>query len=260
MKQGRRFNNAALAGWSLAGAAFCLVFLALGIWQVERRSWKLDLIARVEARVHAAPVAAPARADWPAISATRDEYRHIQLTGRFRHDKESLAQASTVLGPGFWVLTPLCVEDGSCVLVNRGFVPPEKRDPASRADTAVQGPVNVAGLLRLSEPGGGFLRKNVPTERRWYSRDVAAIAAAQGIADAAPYFLDADADPQGGADAGRWPVGGLTVLNFRNSHAVYALTWFTLALMSAAAVVLLWRAERRGLPDSGVRETRNDPN
>lgn len=261
MSSGRRFSNAVLAGWSLAGAALCLAFIALGIWQVQRLAWKLDLIARVESRVHAAPLAAPARADWPAVSAARDEYRHVRVAGQFRHDKESLVQASTVLGPGFWVLTPLCAADGSCVLINRGFVPPEQRDPARRSNTAIQGPTEVAGLLRISEPAGGFLRKNAPAEGRWYSRDVAAIAAAQGLTDVAPYFVDADADPQGGADAGRWPAGGLTVLNFRNSHAVYALTWFTLALMSAGAVALLWRAERRGLPEStGAQGPRNDPN
>jgi surfeit locus 1 family protein len=35
------------------GAVFFVIFMGLGIWQVERLQWKLDLIERVDARVHA---------------------------------------------------------------------------------------------------------------------------------------------------------------------------------------------------------------
>jgi len=102
----------------------------------------------------------------------------------------------------------------------------------------------VTGLLRISEPHGGFLRANQPAARRWYSRDVAEIVKASGVTQAAPYFIDADATP----NAGGWPRGGLTVIHFANSHLVYALTWFGLA-----AMVVLWgawpltRARRRTL-------------
>ena len=67
------------------GSLAVAVFLALGIWQVERRAWKLDLIDRVETRVHAAPAAAPGPADWPSVSRDRDEYRHVRVTGHFLH-------------------------------------------------------------------------------------------------------------------------------------------------------------------------------
>ena len=93
-------------------------------------------------------------------------------------------------------------------------------------------------LLRVTEPGGGFLRSNDPAGDRWYSRDVAAIAAARGVTEAAPYFIDAEASPAGG-----YPVGGLTVLKFRNNHLVYALTWFALDLMLIAAAAYVARSE-----------------
>ena len=63
-----------------AGIVF-LVLLGLGTWQVERRAWKLDLIARVDARVHAPPVPAPGPADWPRVGPD-DAYRHVRLSGR----------------------------------------------------------------------------------------------------------------------------------------------------------------------------------
>ncbi|GEP00667.1 SURF1 family protein [Methylobacterium haplocladii] len=213
--------------------------LGLGIWQVQRRTWKLDLIARVEARIHAEPGPAPGPPDWPAITAEADAYRHLRLTGVFAYDRTTLVQAVTAYGGGFWVLTPLHSEAGFTVLVNRGFVPSDRRAPAGWAQPP--GPVTLTGLLRVTEPGGAFLRTNDPAGDRWYSRDVAAIARARGLFDVAPYFVDADA----GSDAGRLPVGGLTVVSFRNDHLVYALTWFVLAAMAAGALVYLDREALR---------------
>ena len=94
----------------------------------------------------------------------------------------------------------------------------------------------MTGLVRLSEPGGGFLRSNDPANDRWYSRDVAAIGSARGWTDVAPYFVDADASPAGQAVPGQ-PVGGLTVVTFRNEHLVYALTWLALAVMTGAGTL-----------------------
>ena len=223
-------------------AAALLAFIglaALGTWQVERRAWKLDLIARVDARVHAAAVEAP---DIPQAVTKDDEYRHVRISGTFLHDRETLVQAVSDLGSGFWVVTPLRRADGGIVLVNRGFVPPEARDPASRIAHAPQENTTVVGLLRLTEPGGGFLRRNDPAGGRWFSRDVQAIAAARGLAPVAPYFIDAQAAPAGTPRA--WPAGGLTVIAFHNNHLVYALTWYALALMVAGATVYVLRGNR----------------
>jgi surfeit locus 1 family protein len=233
-------------------------FVALGTWQVERRAWKLDLIARVDQRVHAPAGAPPARGEWPATNVANDEYRHVRLAGTFVHDKEALVQASTRLGAGFWVLTPLRAADGTVVLVNRGFVPPEARERQARTAPEPQGETTVTGLLRLSEPKGGFLRKNDPAADRWFSRDVQAIAAARGLAaaDVAPYFVDAEAAPAApaAADAPAWPAAGLTVIAFPNSHLVYALTWYGLALMVLVAAWFVRRGENAAHADARLTE------
>ena len=221
--------------------AFC-GFAALGIWQVERLQWKHALIARVDARIHAAPSPLPARAEWPTASASRDEYRRVAVTGSYLRGRDTRVQAVTERGAGWWLLTPLREDDGDVVLVNRGFVPPDwKGDAAPPA-----GPVRVTGLLRMSEPGGAFLRHNDPAHDRWYSRDVAAIARARGVDAAAPWFIDADRD----ATAPEWPAGGLTVVKFRDAHLQYALTWFALAGLTAFAA---WRvfSSGRGLRQHG---------
>lgn len=224
--------------WLLAALFLLLAlgFLGLGVWQVERRTWKLDLIARVDARVHAPPQPMPPRAEWPRIDDRTYAYRHVEARGVFLHDRETLVQAVTDLGPGWWVLTPFRT-GGTVVLVNRGFVPPKRRGPRARGGNPPDQVVAVTGLLRISEPGGGFLRANNPAAGRWYSRDVAAIAHARGLADVAPFFVDADATP----NPGGYPVGGLTTIAFRNSHLVYAITWFSLAALTICGLAILLR-------------------
>ncbi|UIJ82538.1 SURF1 family protein [Rhizobium leguminosarum] len=225
--------------------AVCLILLAaalaaLGTWQVERLAWKRDLIARVDQRVHAAPVPAPARTDWDKVNATDDEYRRVTVAGTLANDKETLVYASTALGPGYWVMTPLTLADGTSILVNRGFVPTERRDPALRREGQLSGPVEITGLMRMTEPKGSLLQSNDVAADRWYSRDVAAISEKRGVSAVAPYFIDADA----AANPGGLPVGGLTIIDFPNNHLVYAITWYGLAAMVLALLVFILRSER----------------
>lgn len=220
-------------------AVATLLFFALCIWQIERRAWKLGLIAAVEERIHAAPVAAPPPASWAKVAADRDEYRRVFVDGRLLNDRETLVETLTETGLGYWVMTPLRTADGATILINRGYVPSERREPSSRTRALPQGLVHIVGLLRSSEPKGRFLRPNRPQAERWYSRDVAAIARRRAIGAVAPYFIDADAAPNPGV----WPLGGLTTVAFPNNHLVYAITWFLLALLSAGGFVLVWRGD-----------------
>ncbi|MGN7962317.1 SURF1 family protein [Brucella sp. 22210] len=226
---------------AVLASLFFVVFVGLGIWQIERLQWKLDLIARVDARVHAEPVAAPGKDDWANINQKDDEYRHVTITGTYLNDKEVLVHALTERGAGYWVLTPLRTSDGSLTYINRGFVPTDKRDLSARPETQIAGETTVTGLLRMPEPDGFFLRPNDPAKNSWNSRDVAAFAAKENLGTVAPYFIDADAK----SNPGNQPVGGLTVVSFRNSHLSYAITWFALATMVAGAAVFVWRYERK---------------
>ncbi|HZX28084.1 MAG TPA: SURF1 family cytochrome oxidase biogenesis protein, partial [Telluria sp.] len=195
---GRVPDGAARPAWvrvaAVVGALCCIaVFLALGTWQVQRLQWKRALIARVDQRVHAAPVPAPSG----PVTREGHEYLHVVVDGVYLPNHDTLVQAVTDLGPGYWVMTPLCRADGSVVLINRGFVPvapvipaqagtpgaPHADNTSSTATQPTSGPrvrgddcvggatVSVSGLLRLTEPSGAFLRKNDPAANRWYSRD-----------------------------------------------------------------------------------------
>lgn len=214
-----------------AGIVFA-VLAFLGIWQLQRLSWKTDLIARVEQRLDADPVAPPPPSGWADITFDDAEYRRVTVSGRYLPDSDVLVQAVTERGAGFWVVTPMVTDDGWHLLVNRGFVAADRRDDRPLPP----GRQTVTGLLRMSQPDGAFLRANDPAGGRWYSRDTAAIGATLGLPRVAPYFIDA-------AHAGEaQPIGGLTVVAFRNTHLAYALTWFA---MAGGLVVLTAYALRR---------------
>jgi surfeit locus 1 family protein len=260
MTQQRSRSKARLLVLAICATLLFAGFLALGTWQVKRLSWKLDLIQRVNQRVHAPAVDAPGPERWPAISAQSDEYRHVRVHGIFLYSQSAFVQAATDYGSGFWLLTPLQSADGSIVLINRGFV--SERAKPSDANTAAgnnsgkNATTTVTGLLRISEPGGAFLRSNDAAADRWYSRDVQQIAAARHLSRVAPYFIDADATAVRPAVSAvpipsDQPVGGLTIIAFHNSHLVYALTWYALALMVAGAFFWLVREERRHRDDDG---------
>lgn len=259
--------------WLLIAILAFVGFCALGIWQVERRAWKLDLMERVAQRIHAPAVAPLARSDWNTISASRDEYRRVRLRGTYLHEQSALVQASTVLGTGYWVMTPLRLGDQSFVLVNRGFVPQAQKNGPWRHRQAPAGEVTLTGLIRLTEPRGGFLRDNDPQENRWFSRDVQQIGQSRGLSPLAPYFVDADgpgasifpgvssAAPSNGSEQAlasapnasgqlhiadeHLPVAGLTVVSFSNNHLMYAITWFGLAILVVVAMYYVWREQYR---------------
>ena len=207
-----------------------VVLMGLGFWQLERLLWKSALVALIETRVHTAPGRIVAEPDWPRWTAADDEYRRVQLAGTLLHDKETLVHGNAPRNAranvinGFFVLTPLRLPEGGTVIVNRGFVPPELADPARRPGSQPQGELVVTGLVRASQPRGWFVPKDDPAKGQWYSRDARTIAAATGLSRAAPFVVDADADP-----TQPWPKGGLTVVRFPNNHFEYALTWFALA-------------------------------
>jgi surfeit locus 1 family protein len=216
------------------------VLCGLGIWQLQRLAWKEALIARVAMQIQMSFVLwAPGEAEWPNVNAEQHEYRHVRVTGTFRHDLEALCYEllsdanGKFSGPGYWVLTPLETASGATFIVNRGFVPLDRKDAATRPEGQVAGRVSVIGLLRLPERRSWFTPADDPAHHLWQVRDPAAIAKAYGLARAAPFFIDADAS----ANPGGLPQGGETKLVFPNRHLEYAVTWFGLALALIAVFI-----------------------
>jgi surfeit locus 1 family protein len=215
---------------SLAAAAAFAVLVSLGLWQLDRLAWKEGLIATLEQRLAAPPVALPPPADWPQLTAARDEFLRVSLRAAFQNDREALVYTGgsslreATGGPGYWVFTPARLADGALAMVNRGFVPEGRQDPASRAAGQVAGPVDMIGVLRWPEPPGLFTPNGDPGRNLWFARDSTAIAAAKGIT-AAPFYVELESpEPPGGL-----PHAGRLQPNLPNNHFGYALTWLGLA-------------------------------
>ena len=228
-----------LIGAGLAALAAFALLCGLGVWQLERLKWKEALITRVEARVTAAPAPLPGETQWPTLAPDDYDYRHVSVTGVFDPQREALVFRSLEAskagdgGPGYLVLTPLRLASGASIIVNRGFIPQAMREPAARPSAVPAGEVALTGLMRPPEARNLFTPADDPGKGDWFTRDPAAVAAALGLARAAPFTLDADAAPGQG-----FPRGGVTVLAIPNSHLSYALTWFGLAATLAAVFAM----------------------
>jgi surfeit locus 1 family protein len=210
--------------------------VGLGVWQLQRLAWKEALIAEVAARAAAPPVDAPPPADWASLAPADYEYRHVRLAGVYDFAHQALVfraldqPRGRFGGPGYLVLTPLRLADGSDVIVNRGFIPFDQKDRLAEPQMQSSEPVVVSGLMRASEPRNWFTPADDPAHGQWFTRDPGAIAAALKLPRAAPFTVDADAT----GDPGVLPQGGETILAFPNNHQAYALTWFGMALALAA--------------------------
>jgi len=229
----RRFRPSLTA--TLMTVPAVAVMLGLGTWQIQRMGWKADLMERVEQRVTAAPVPLPPALEDPAAW----EFRPVTLTGRFLNDKELLLIARPRQGQaGYEVMTPFARADGGeIVLVNRGFVPMDRRDPASRAGTRVEGEGTVRGVVRLPQPAGMFQPDNRPGAGTWLRADPPAMAAALGLGPVAPFLVEA----LPGQSPGNLPAGIEPRVELPNNHLQYALTWYGLAATLAAIYVLSQR-------------------
>jgi surfeit locus 1 family protein len=212
-------------GLTIACALLLALLCGLGTWQLERLQWKLALIARVNSHMTAAPLTLD---EIQRMTSDEAQYRRVTLTGRFDHAKEAYVFTTDAAGaPVYHVLTPLITDDGRTLMVDRGAVPAEKLAPRTRTAGNVEGPARVTGVWRVPDPPGPFTPRPDPGKRIWYARDLAAIAAADHLALSAPVVIEADAVP----NPGGLPVGGQTVVSFRNEHLSYAVTWYGLALV-----------------------------
>ncbi len=204
-----------------------VLLIGLGLWQLERREWKLGLIERIEARAAGETVTlARAKEIW---SRSRDiEYYRLALRGRFLHRHERHLYGLIGGEAGWRILTPLETPGGDVIFVDRGFAPEPLRDPASRPEGQIEGEVALTALARASERGSLFTPDSKPAENRWFLRDVDALNASLPddlAARALPFMGEAES----ASVPGGWPRAGVTRLDLPNRHLEYALTWFGLA-------------------------------
>jgi len=210
--------------------------VALGTWQVYRLQWKEGLIARVNERLSAEPIALEVAL---RVSDIDLEYTPVSLTGEFVQNCE-VYEFTTHEGASGWnVFAPLQLAEGqtpetaNMIMINRGFVPYDRRDPSLRSESLPSGQVSITGLLRspLAAKPGSFVNDNDSKAGTYFWRDIGAMAASCGVGSASlvPVYVDAGI-PGEAAVVGDLPIPGTTIVSFPNNHLQYAVTWYGLAL------------------------------
>ncbi|MEP0709254.1 MAG: SURF1 family protein [Parvibaculum sp.] len=216
------------------------VLIGLGVWQLERLEWKEALLERIETRLAAAPVELPEPREWSALDVAAHEYARVTLTGRFL-DREFHYFTQGAQGQaGYAVISPLEVEAGAVVLVDRGFVPAALKETDAHGGVP-QGEVSFTGILRAPHARGTFDGVDDPEKNIWMVRDPAVMGAALDGMTVAPFIVEAGES----AFAGEWPKAGAARVDIPNNHLDYALTWFGLAAVLVAIYFLYHRSNRR---------------
>lgn len=218
--------------------------LALGTWQVQRMGWKRALIAERAAALAEEPAPLPiGRIDPDAAP------RRYVAEGHFRHDRELHVFASRLNAPpgeatspgGFHVLTVFALGDGRKILVLRGWVPTNRRDPSTRPEGQIRGPMTLTGIGYRPEAPGGFVPEYDPANATWYAIDLPKMEQALG-SPLMPIVLVAEATPP---NPGGYPIGGQFRSEFPDNHLAYVVTWYGLAA-SAIVIFVVYRRRRDG--------------
>lgn len=221
------------------------ILVILGSWQVKRLFWKEALIATVNERVNAKAkpfqeiqglLTGKVKKDQEAF-----EYHPVTVRGIFDHSKEMFYFATLDGAQGFHVYTPLTIAASEeTVLINRGFVPTEQKESATRPDSQPSGEVEVRGLVRFPDKNkpNWFLPDNDTKQNIFFWRDRNEMIQMADLdpTKTASVFVYADR-----VDNGRLPIGGVTILKFANNHLGYAATWYGLALtLIGVYIALFW--------------------
>ena len=219
------------------------ILVSLGTWQVKRLHWKEDMLASIEQRSHAEPL------DYNGIMAALEagepiDYRAARASGEFLHDKERHFFATFEGQSGFYLYTPLQLDDGRFLFINRGFVPYDRKAASTRPQSLVAGAQHVTGLARarLAEKPSSMVPENDEAGNIFYWKDLDRMAASVGLPAemTLPFFLDADSTPVPGG----LPRGGVTMIDLPNSHLQYAITWYGLALALAGVGIFGWMTRK----------------
>lgn len=211
-----------------------VILLGLGTWQMDRLFWKQGLIDQRHAQAELPPIPVPVDTAVDPDMAFRAAFAE----GRYLNDQEKYLMARTRRGNvGFQLVTPLEQEDGRIILVNRGWVPQDYRDPETRPESLIEGPVQVSGVLRLPREKHWAQPENDALRNQWFYVDVDHMAEDSGAELASPYYLELDdSEVPGGL-----PIGGQAKVELPNNHLQYAITWYSLALTLIVMFVLYHR-------------------
>ncbi len=227
------------------------VLVSLGVWQLRRKDEKHALISALTERLAKPPGALPQVAAWPALTPARDEFLRVTFSATFEAKPDAMVYSSgsavrdDIAGPGTWAFLPVKLPDGGSVVINAGFVQNTMQDRAQQdraSKPLVTGtPVELTGYLRFPETAGMLTPHENSGKRLWFTRDHLSMALVLGWGEVAPFYVDLES-PQ---PASGNPKPGPLHVHLKDDHLQYAITWFGLALVVAAAFGFWVAGQRR---------------
>jgi surfeit locus 1 family protein len=230
------------------------MFVALGVWQLQRLEFKRQLIEAADTRVGALPVPLPPPTEWGGMTPEDYDFTPVRFDGVFAPEDPVLVFTSlgtpngTHGGPGYWIMHVVMLAGGGRVWVNRGFVPDNR---LADFDSPPAGTVTLTGLMRRPEATNWFTPPAEPGARRDYVRDPQRFPRRSAdTAPTAPFTVDLIATGAG------LPQAGETVIDFPNRHFEYALTWFALAAVTPL-LLTVWLRRRGRSTQLAPRNTRD---
>jgi cytochrome oxidase assembly protein ShyY1 len=239
------------AGFGIFTMAMVLLFVGLGVWQLQRRLEKHALIAALTERLATAPAPLPPPAQWGALTRVKDEFRRVSFVASYPKLPDAMVYSAgsavreDIAGPGTWAFLPARLPGGETVVVNTGFAPNTMQDRAQQdravAQLATGEAAALTGYIRFPEPAGMLTPSENPTKRLWFVRDHLSMARVLGWGEVAPFYIDLEQPaPESGI-----PKPGPLRVHLSDDHLQYAITWFTLAVAVAIAFTVWLRKQRR---------------
>lgn len=217
-----------------------IVLLCLGSWQVKRLLWKNNLVAEISQRVALAPV----DIENGKIDLESTKYRKVKISGHFLHDKEIhlFTGAKELRGdPGYNIFTPLEGKDGKVILVDRGWVPANKKDSKTRPDSLLKGEISIVGMLHEGEKKATFTPQNDIAKNLWFWVDIPAIAGFTGK-ELDNVYVRAIVGDDVNNDL---PMPGKATIELRNDHLQYAIIWHSFAIILVVIYTIYVKGVRK---------------
>jgi surfeit locus 1 family protein len=221
----RRYSSALVLG--LGGIA---LLLSLGFWQLRRLDWKQGVLAAIEARLAAPPLALRTLG---APDPAEHQYQPVTLSG-ITGDDLLVLSGQRGSGAGYEVIAAFDLEDGRRILLDRGFIREADRD---RARPPAR--LTVTGNLLWPQDADSYTPPPDPDGRLWFARDVTTMS---DFLQTEPILVVAGSAQ--GQDPSIVPVP-VNTAGIPNDHLEYALTWFALAGVWGGMTACLVRRIRR---------------
>jgi Uncharacterized conserved protein len=191
--------------------SFILIFIALGVWQLYRLEWKLNLISEINNAISSDPI--------EFKSNNIKNFQKVSFNGKINNEKIIYLYNLNEEGePGFEIINPINIENKN-FLINRGWV---KMDHKSKS--FITNNENFVGILREKSKSSYFKPENDLLNNYWFKLEDNDLKKYTGLTFSKYIIYLYDSDPT------KIPKPKNISANLSNNHLKYALTWFSLAI------------------------------